>query len=256
MPSPAKKTRTLCMIGDSQIGSVSLALREGQTTVPKGYDLEFWGVEGPAFRSIDWIDGAIRPAPAALERVLTINGNGRDHIAPGQFDGVIFYGARLRVSMFFAEYFQWASGRVTRPSRAVLETAVHDFAISTRAYRFGRALAEAGDAVFYVPAPFNTDGIRDLTAPGNLYQNCSAAFAATAEDRAELWDAFERVAARDGITLLRQPEDTVTKGILTKAEFCCEGALEMDDIGHKSPAFAARWLQDLWPMVDTQLNAA
>ncbi|WP_299695145.1 hypothetical protein [uncultured Tateyamaria sp.] len=256
MPSRAKKTRTLCMIGDSQIGSVSLALREGLTSVPDGYEMEFWGVEGPAFRTIDWTDGAIRPAPAALERVLTINGNGRDHIAPGQFDGVIFYGARLRVSMFFAEYFQWASDRVTRPSRSVLETAVHDFAISTRAYRFGRSLAAAGDHVFYVPAPFNTDGVRDLAAPGNLYHACPAAFAATEEDRAQLWDAFEAVAARDGITLLRQPEDTVTTGILTKAEFCCDGAVEQDDIGHKSPAFAARWLKELWPVVETHMAAA
>ena len=255
MPSPAEP-RKLCIIGDSQIGSVSLALREGLTQVPDGYALEFWGVEGPAFRTIDWIDGAIRPAEAARDRVLTINGNGRDHVAPGQFDGVIFYGARLRVSMFFAEYFQWASERQTQPSRAVLDLAVQDFAISTRAYRFGRALAAAGDKVFYVPAPFNTDGVRDLVARGNLYHATPAAFAATAEDRARLWDAFEAVAARDGMTLLRQPEDTVTSGILTRAAYQCDDAVALDDIGHKSPAFAARWLEELWPVVDAQLSAA
>ena len=255
MPSRAK-TKTLCMIGDSQIGSVALALKDGLAAVPDGYEMEFWGVEGPAFRSIDWVDGAIRPAPAALERVLTINGNGRDHIAPGQFDGVVFYGARLRVAMFFAEYFQWASGRITLPSQSVLDTAVHDFAISTRAYRMGRELAAAGDRVFYVPAPFNSDGVRDLAAPGNLYHDHPAAFAATAQDRAHLWEAFERVAARDGITLIRQPEDTVTSGILTKAEYCCAGAIEEDDIGHKSPSFAARWLQDLWSALDTPARAA
>ena len=256
MPSRANAKKTICMIGDSQIGSVSLALREELTSVPEGYELEFWGVEGPAFRTLDWIDGAIRPGPEALERVLTINGNGRDHIAPGQFDAIVFYGARLRVSTFFAEYLQWASARVTAPSRAVFETTVHDFAISTRAYRFGRSLAAAGDQVFFVPAPFNTDGVRDLSAPGNLYHAHPAAFAATPEDRAAIWDTFERVAARDGITLLRQPEDTVTKGILTKPEYRCAGAVEESDIGHKSPDFAARWLQDLWATVDTQLRAA
>lgn len=255
MPSRAEP-HSLCIVGDSQIGSVALALKEGLTAVPDGYSLEFWGSEGPTFRTIDWVDGAMRPAPAALERVLEVNGNGRDHVAPGQFDTVIFYGARLRVATFFAQYFQWASGRVTHPSRSVLETAVHDFAISTRAYRMGRSLAAAGDRVFYIPAPFSTDGVRDLAAPGSLYHPYPAAFAATAEDRAYLWDVFEEVAARDGMTLIRQPEDTVTSGILTKAEYSCAGAVEEDDIGHKSPAFAARWLEELWPALDARARAA
>lgn len=256
MPSRAKAPRRLCMVGDSQMGSVAVALREGLTAVPDGFELEFWGAEGPEFRKIDWVDGAIRPSEASRAQVLELNGNGRDHVAPGQFDAVIFYGARLRLPTFFAAYFQWAAERHTRPSRAVLETAAYDFAISWRGYQLARNLAAAGDTVFYVPSPFSTDGVRNLVAKGELYHDFQAALAATAADRALLWDAFETVCARDGITLLRQPEDTVTSGILTRAEFQCEGAQATDDIGHKSSAFAARWLQELWPQLADLAKAA
>ncbi|MEL6566671.1 MAG: hypothetical protein AAFQ59_19675 [Pseudomonadota bacterium] len=255
MPSPAEP-RSLCLIGDSQMGSASLAIREGLTAPPDGHSLEFWGATGPAFRTIDWVDGAIRPAETARAQVLQINGHGRDHVAPGDFNGVIFYGARLRIATFFAAYFQWRSERLTHPSRAVLETAVHDFAISTRAYRLARHLAAAGDPVFYIPAPFTSDGVRNLTRAGNVFHSFPAARNATTDDRAFLWEAFETVSARDGITLIRQPEDTVTSGVLTKAKYQCADAVALDDIGHKSPAFAARWLQDLWPKLGSCAQAA
>lgn len=255
MPS-RNKSRKLCIIGDSQVASVALALREGRTTPPDGVEVEFWGAVGPDFRQIDWIDGAICAPAAAREAVLQVNGNGRDHVAPGDFDGLLFYGARLRIGWFFAQYQQWVADQGARPSRAVAELATRDFVICARAYRLAGRMAEAGQKVIYAPAPFYSDGVRDLAAPDNLYHSYPAAFETTEVDRDHLWELLETVAARDGVNVVRQPEDTVTAGLLTKREYQCADALEEDDIGHKSPAFAARWLEEIWPVVDAEMQTA
>lgn len=255
MPSPGRP-RKLCIIGDSQVASVALALRQGLTKPPKDVEVEFWGAVGPDFRQIDWKNGAIRAPASAREAVLQINGHGRDHVAPDDFDCLVFYGARLRVGWFFAEYQQWVADQGARPSRAAAELAMHDFAICARAYRLAGRMAERGQKVIYAPAPFYSDGVRDLAAPDNVYHKFPAAFETTAEDRDHLWDLLDTVSARDGIRMVRQPDDTVTEGLLTRREYQRADAVQEDDIGHKSPAFAAHWLKEIWPIVDTELRAA
>ena len=189
-------------------------------------------------------------------QVLKVNGEGRDHVAPGDFDVVLFYGARLRLSTFFADYLQWMSARAAPPSRAALETAARDYMISARSYRFAQAFAAAGDPVLFVPAPFASDGVKDFSIKGTLYHHVPRAFAAGAAERGHLWSVFEAVAQADGICLMRQPDHTVTKGILTRAAYQCEGAVADGDLGHKSPAFAALWMAEVWPRLCARPVAA
>lgn len=256
MPSPSKSTR-LCMFGDSFIGGVAQALDQGLMEVPKGTTLEFWGASGPAFRDLKWVDEAIRPTTdAARAAVSQVNAAGRTQVAPGDFDGYIFFGARLQVGTFIAAYKQWMSDRRSGASQAVLDQAVHDFAISTRAYRTAETLADLGEKVVFVPVPFLSDGVRDLYKPGFLLAQYPKAINTTAEDRDQLWDAFERVAAARNIKMIRQPESTVTSGVLTKFEYSIDRAVETRDIGHKSPEFAALWMQDIWAQVDNHMRAA
>ena len=121
MPLPHKPHR-LCIIGDSQLGSLQTAMQTGLTAAPDGVSVEFWGATGPDFRQIHWGDGAIRASGAAKVTAQKINAAGRDHIAPEDFDTVIFFGARLRVAEFFGPYLDWAHTHGNLPSKAVLYT--------------------------------------------------------------------------------------------------------------------------------------
>ncbi|MEL6467948.1 MAG: hypothetical protein AAFQ58_23540 [Pseudomonadota bacterium] len=255
MPSPHNPSR-VCFFGDSQIASARLAMTEGLTSVPDDVDIEFWGATGPAFRQIEWRGGAMRATGAALEIALTINGRGRDHLAPGDFDTFVFYGARLRTAEFFGPYLQWHAAHGTFPSAAALHIAARTFMDDNRAYRNAVTLAAHGARVIFVPAPLYTNGVTDLHARGRFLHAYPRASEADADARAVLWQAMTAVARSGGVTLVPQPEDTVTNGVLTKAEFACEGAVEVGDTGHKSAAFAARWLQDVWPLVTDLRQAA
>lgn len=255
MPSQRDPQR-ICFFGDSQMGSLRHALRDGLTEAPAGAHVEFWGATGPSFRLIEWRDGAVRAKDRALEMALTINGNGRDTLAPADFDTVIFYGARFRVTEFFGPYLQWIDETGQVPSRAVLMASARAFVVYTRAYRIACELAKAGCNVICVPAPFYTDGVNDIDRQGRFMGIYPGVANATAEHRAILWGALADVAAQDGIAIVPQPEDTVTRGALTHNTFASKEAAEQGDTGHKSPAFAARWMQDVWPLTQAQAKAA
>lgn len=257
MPSqPDTVAPRICFFGDSQLGSLRNALREGLTQAPTGAHVEFWGATGPAFRQIEWRGGAIRAKGDALDMALTINGNRREFLAPDDFDTFIFYGARYRVSEFFGPYLQWMGENGHAPSRAVRAASGRMFAECTRAYRMAQQLAKAGRHVIYVPAPFYTDGIKNLDAPKQFLGLYPAAAQATEAQRDIVWSTLCDVAAQDGIHLVCQPEDTVTRGALTCTEYACADAKESGDIGHKSPAFAARWMEEVWPLITPARQAA
>lgn len=253
---PDTQGHRICFFGDSQMGSLRHALRDGLTIPPDGAHIEFWGATGPSFRLVDWRDGAIRAKDRALEMALSINGNGRAYLAPEDFDTFIFYGARYRVTEFFGPYLHWINENGHAPSRAVLHAAARMFAECTRAYRIAQNLAKAGCNVIYVPAPFYTADVNDIDARGRFLGLYPGAAMATPAHRATLWAALGSVSAEDGITLVPQPDDTVTRGALTSREFASAGAEEAGDTGHKSPAFAARWMEDVWPLVTPVCKAA
>ncbi len=257
MPSPHKsQSRRICFFGDSQMGSLRHALRDGLTTAPDGAKVEFWGATGPSFRLVEWRNGAIRARDRALEMALTINGNGREALSADDFDTVIFYGARYRVTEFFGPYLHWIHEHGHAPSSAVLESGARMFAECTRAYRMARDMAKAGCQVIYVPAPFYTEGVNDIDAKDRFLGHYPGAAHATQHQRDMLWSALCRIAAQDSITLVPQPEDTVTRGALTLNAFASDEAAASGDTGHKSPAFAARWMQDVWPLVAPLAKAA
>lgn len=255
MPSP-HKARSLCFIGDSQMGSLQRAFSEGLTSAPKGTDVEFWGAPGAYFRNIHWHKGAVRASDDALDAVRRINARGRDHIAPGDFDTVVFYGARLRVAEFFGPYLEWVHTHRHLPSADVLKTTAREFVWETRAYRMAHTLAEAGTRVIYVPGPFYSADVLDLTEKNRFFHHYPGAVHGTAPLRDRLWRVLEDVSADLGITLIRQPDDTVTGGILTHSRYACENAVAQGDVGHKSAAFAAHWMGHVWPHVQQKAKAA
>jgi hypothetical protein len=55
----------------------------------------------------------------------------------------------------------------------------------------------------------------------------------------EFWDHLQRVAAEDGITLLRQPDETVTAGLYTDASYAVAKHVEKRDYEHKNARYGA-----------------
>ncbi len=255
MPLSPDPTRII-IVGDSHMGSLKLAHEAGLIAWPDGADVEFWGAAGPLFRQITWSRGALRAKGEAQDMVKRINANGRTFIAAKDFDVALFYGARLRVSDFFGSYLEWRSQSGGWPSHAAMVAAARFFLSCTRAYRDACAFSAAGTRAVFCPAPFATDGVTDLTKPDRFLGGYPAATTATAEDRARLWRALQDAAGADGVTLMAQPEDTVTKGLLTQAQYAREDAIPNKDAGHKCPEFAARWMQDVLPTLAAHKRAA
>ncbi|MDP5349331.1 MAG: hypothetical protein NWQ32_13205 [Paracoccaceae bacterium] len=241
MPS---RPESLCIFGDSHIGSVRKALDAGLARLD-GFEVEFWGAAGPLFRQIDIKQGVVRPiGKEAEEVVLRVNGKGRAALAPGDFDSYLFYGARLRIAEFMLPYLHHLRDPQQAVSGAVMQAAARQFLASCRAVRIARSFAASGRTrVFFAPAPLMTDGMAGQGAQKQAVGHYPRAVEATAADRSRIWQMFAQLLADDGVTLIAQPEETVVNGVFTHAGFAIEGAQASGDAGHKSPEFAALMLQ-------------
>ncbi|WP_425044069.1 hypothetical protein [Primorskyibacter sp. S87] len=238
MPSRREPPR-VCIYGDSHIGGAGRAHAAGLIDWPVGAEVEFWGADGPRFRQIRWEDGVIRASGEAIETVKRINAKGRDHLRPDDFDLFIFYSARLRVAQFMAPLYEWRCDHGLWPSEAVRLRSAAFFLQCIRSYRIARLVAAAGSSVVILPAPFLTDGVVDLSRKGGFLHEYPRSEQATKDELDTMWETLVTAAREDGVTLIPQPQDTVTKGMLTKYEFACKDAIEKKDAGHKSDRFAA-----------------
>ncbi len=256
MPSHAERPR-LCLIGDSHLASVRLAERQGLLDL-SGYDVEYWGAFGPHFRGLVLRNGrmAVHGAKARAE-FARINGNGRADIAPGEFDELVFYGCRVRCSDFFGQHLQRRLGDGGWQSRAVMAMSARGFLASSRAYRIGAIFArDHGARIAFVPGPLLTAGVQDYEQPGQFLDLFPDSVRAGPEDRAWLRSELTVAAASDGVRLILQPEETIVDGVFTDAVYAVEAAVENQDPGHKSPAFAALMLSQWDSAVIEGANAA
>lgn len=232
----------LCIFGDSHLGSVKQCLDQGLVDL-SAYDVEFWGATGPEFRQLDMQNGVITPRGAAAETVARINGKGRKTIAAQDFDLFLFYGARLKTIEFMAPYLHRAADPNSFETDAALRAAAEAWLIMTRAFRFARVFAGAGASVVFVPGPLPTEKVKDYTIRDRVLQAWPLAAQATAQHRARIWDALEHQAASTGVTLIRQPEQTITNGTFTRFEYAVENAIKSGDTGHKNTSYAALMLE-------------
>lgn len=233
---PSARPASLCVFGDSNTASVRKALDAGLWSAP-GHRVEFWGAGGPRFRDLHLKNGVLVPGAAAAPVVAQVNGQGRAVLDPGAFDRMVFYGARLNAAEFIARTVQWATDEGWA-SDAVLTEMAEGWLQGCRAFRIAASFAGRTDLRF-VPASFPTDGARDYRIKGRLLAIAPAAEDCPAATRDRLWAHMIAAAARHGVALIPQPDGTVTRGVLTVAEYGVSGAEAAQDGGHKSPSFAA-----------------
>jgi hypothetical protein len=233
MPLPAETS--LCIIGDSHLACIRQALNEDRVDVGAVH-LEFWGADGPRFRDIHLIEGRLQPLSAeARERVEWINGNGRASVGAGDFTALLFAGCRLRAHEYLVPILWRLGDEAGFLSQAVRRMVLHRWLNGTRSYRTAKEFAADGSTrVFFSPAPFLND---QVLSEADIARNINQQ--ATAEQRAMLWDEVEQMMAVDGVELLRQPEQTVTRGCLSKIEFAPSNAVFSRDTVHKNGAYGA-----------------
>ncbi|KAJ53986.1 hypothetical protein ACMU_04585 [Actibacterium mucosum KCTC 23349] len=236
MLSPNK---TLCIYGDSHLASLKHALDAGVDGAGS-YTIEFYGAPGPEFRGLRLTDdGAVVPDDEALTALEMVNGTGRTRLEGSDFDAFLFHGARMRSTAFIAEFLHRARDADGFVSAAVRRAALERWLSSIRSVRVARAFAAAGARVFFSPAPFEVPG-----AGGQKYlETFPEAAKAEAKDRTALNDEIADVLAKDGITFVAQPDETVQGGCLTDAAYQVENAAESGDFRHMNGEYGAKVLR-------------
>ncbi len=232
MTTPPAPLR-LAVFGDSHYACLRQAHGLGLVDVST-VDLEYWGHVGKRFNCLELRDGAIMPTDDyTAQRFAKFNEKGRRFLPAADFDMILFAGARTYVAPLFRRVLH---ARAHGPflslglSRRMLRDTLND----QSGYQLAKGLAATGPArIVLSPVAFPTEHPAGPAAE-LMPEVCSA----TPEDRAGLWQMAVEIAASDGITLIPQPEETVT-GIFTRADFAVDDHVAKRDYEHRNPAYGA-----------------
>jgi hypothetical protein len=230
---PQQIALRFCVFGDSHIACIKHALDEGLLDL-QGIELEFWGAPGPQFRDLHFVDGQlVGTTEAARDNLAKINPARSAALVPQDFDGFLFIGCRLRLSELLVPLLQNQAGKPGYVSAAVRDLMLTRWLEGCRWYRAAREFAKERP-VYFSPAGFLNEGV---LSEDELASAINAE--ATAAERSALWQLMEVAMAGDAIQLLRQPEETVTRGALTARSYATTLGVQDDDAVHKNGAYGA-----------------
>ena len=224
----------LCIFGDSHYACLKQAEVQGLVDVT-GVDLEYWGHVGGRFRDLEYRDGAVRPLDDfTARRFAKFNAKGRMDLPAADFDVIHVTGARVYVWRLFHQVLR---GLTQGPflSSGLARRILTDGLRAQSGYRLAAGLASTGTArVLLSPIAYYTadpDRFADVITP--------AMADLIPTHVPDFWELLQRVAAEDGITLLRQLEDTVTAGLYTDAAYAVAKHVEKRDYEHKNAKYGA-----------------
>lgn len=232
-----------CIFGDSHYACLKQAEVQGLADM-SGVELEYWGHVGGRFRFLEYRDGAIHPLDDfTAQRFAKFNARGREMLPAADFDVILVMGARVYVWRLFVYLLRiLAAGPFV--SEGLLRRYATDWLRAKAGYRLAAGLASTGTArvllapvAYYTVNPGQSDG---LVMPEML--------ALMSGRLPQFWQILTEVAAEDGVTLLRQPEETVVEGIFTSAEFAVEGHVAKQDFEHHNAAYGAKILSVVMPI--------
>lgn len=224
----------LAVFGDSHYACLRQADNQNLIDL-SGVTVEYWGHVGRRFRFLSCRDGAIVPDDDyTAQRFAKFNEKGRTFLPAADFDVIFFMSCRVEVTPLFQTLL---AARRTGPflTSGLQARLARDSLRAQRFYLYARDLAAVGGArILLAPVSFPTEGYAGLRPrPGPAVRT------APADDRAAIWHLLADTATADGLTLLPQPEETVTEGLFTRAAFAIENHEALDDHAHKNPAYGA-----------------
>jgi hypothetical protein len=224
----------LCIFGDSHYACLKQAHVQGLVDV-SGVDLEYWGHVGSRFRFLEVRDGAIHPLDDfTARRFAKFNEKGRSFLPASDFDLIHVTGARVYVWGLFVRVLS-ALGEGPFVSSGLVRRMLADGLRGQSGYRLAAGLAAAGQArILLSPVAFYT-AIPPQHA-GAIGPEMAALIPAHLP---RFWALLEEIAAKDGITLLPQPEGTVTEGLYTDPAYAVADHLARGDYEHHNAAYGA-----------------
>lgn len=223
-----------CIFGDSHYACLRQAERQGLVDM-SGLEVEHWGHVGGRFLHLEVRDGAIHPKDDfTAARFARFNEKARTFLPAAAFDAILVMGAR---TYMLTPFMMILRARYHGPfvSAGLKQRIVGDSLRRQLGYWLALGLARTGTArVMLAPTSFPTVGV-----PKGGPILTPEMQEAPPEARAEIWAMAVRAAADDGITLIPQPEESVTKGLMTSAAFAVDGHAELNDYAHRNAGYGA-----------------
>lgn len=258
MPSPKSKPAPIrrkaaprlrvCLYGDSHLGALRLAVNDGYK-VPSDVDVTYFGADGPNFRKLRHVGDGVQADQELIENGHLVNTDGRHGIEPTDFDAIFFTGSRLKVVDYCRVVMPGRLHRDQRLSRAVQNCITKNVLEGCRSVRIARSLSANGTPfVAFSPFGFYNEGLPAAEAMGEE----NGLSATTKEDRDFLNNTMSDRMARWGLKMIPQPEQTVTKGCMTKIEYAVDGAMESGDAVHKNAAYGKLLLDQFFKSAEFQ----
>lgn len=234
-----------CIFGDSHYACLKQAEVQGLVDV-SGVDLEYWGHVGGRFRYLQVRDGAIHPTDDfTAMRFAKFNAKGRSYLPAADFDAILVMGARVYIWRLFQRVLTLLSAGPLL-SEGLQRRILIDDMRRHLGYQLAKGLAADGTArILLAPTAYYTEDAERLATafPPEV--------AALIPERVpEFWRILEAAAAEDGITLLRQPEETVVHGIFTGVDYAVADHVAKQDFEHHNAAFGAAVLSKVMPIVN------
>lgn len=241
MPS-ANKRKTICIFGNSHIACLKHALNQKLYATRKAIDFEFWGAAGKRFFKLDFVNGKIVPRnERVLSTVLAVNGMGKKVLDPSDYHAILFMGVGITPVKLFAPQLERIRTSKGVLSQAVFSHLCQDWLASHAFYRIARNIAQSSETrIFLAPSSFPCE-IAARFRKGRY----AGARKASIQEIDKIWLELETIAKRDGITLIRQPMETMSKGIMGSKAFCrvdVDGELSLS---HNNPQYGALILKQL-----------
>lgn len=235
----------LCVFGDSHYACVRQAEAQGLVDTA-GVALEYWGNVGGRFRYLQFRDGAIHPPDDAVaSRFAKFNAKGRTFLPAAEFDAILVMGARIYPWRVFFRLLQLLSNG-TFVSEGLQRRILSDGLRGYHGYQLASGLAATGTArVLMAPVAFYTAN------PERFAASITPVIAGLIADRLPwFWSVLSEAAAADGITLIAQPDETVTDGMFTDPAYAVADHVAKADYEHHNAAYGAVILSRALALVD------
>lgn len=233
----------VCIFGDSHYACLKQAEVQGLADL-SGLDLEYWGHVGTRFRHLAFRDGAIHPTDDfTARRFAKFNVKGRMFLTATDFDAILVMGARVYVGPVMLSLMH-AQCHGPFVSDSLMRRMLTDRLRGQIGYRLAAGLAANGPQVLLAPVSFPTEG-----AVPKFPLATPEVAASDPRQLHDLWAILIAVAAEDGITLLPQPEASLTAGCFTRAEFAVAGHVAKKDFEHKNASYGALVLDQALPIL-------
>ncbi|MGL4237077.1 hypothetical protein [Tabrizicola sp.] len=233
----------LCVFGDSHYACLKQAETQGLVDV-SGVELEYWGHVGGRFRYLEFRDGAVHPVDDfTARRFAKFNAKGRLFLPAADFDVILVMGARVYLwGLFQGLLRNLCHGPYL--SSGLMRRILTDGLWGQAGYRLAAGLAQTRTArvllspiAYYTasPAHYGTALTPEMT---DALPDCLP----------EFWRIVEETVAEDGMTLIRQPDETVVEGLFTDKAFAVADYMEKADFEHHNAAYGALILQQVMPI--------